>query len=411
MKSINERYPVFITVTALSVIFCFLLLFHACNKSKPYVKLYPETERSYPMLEVKGSYYEIGFAIGENFRDRIKKGFERRSEWFTGLRDYYVHDKDRYFDKLKEESEKHFPNIMEEMRGMADGSGIPFDDLFLLNVKAEMSAKMAAQKREVSGCSTIYLTDSTHKWLFHNEDGNNAYSDLMYIVKATTPSGVTILALTYPGHLMGNGPSINSYGISQTTNYIGSEIFKIGVPRYILNRAPLEAKSLDEAVKLSTFSPRAYAYHHNLGSFTEKRLLSVEVTPDNYQVKEPYGIYFHTNHLILQDTKDYPQDTAYVNSSSMSRYTVIAGEIDNLASRTNICEEDIIKILSNHKNAPFSPCRHPDGDIKGITLSTAFIDIENGVMRIYKGNLCNAYKNDLYTEYRYDKLNTLPDEE
>jgi len=405
LSLLNIRGVLITRITIAVIILQAIVCISCSSKNEFHATLYPETERSYPMLEVEGSYYDIGYAIGDNFKDRIKKGFDRRAEWFESMKEFCKNDRDNYIDKLKEESEKHFPDIMEELRGMADGSGIPFDDLFLFNVKAEIGAKMAAEKPDVAGCSTIHLSDSTHKWLFHNEDGNVAYADLMYVVKATTPSGVTILALTYPGHLMGNGPSMNSNGIVQTTNYIGSAIYKKGVPRYFLNRAPLEAETLDEAVRLSTYTPRAFAYHHNLGSFKEKRLLSVEVTPDNYQVEEPRGIYFHTNHLILPETKDYPQDTAYVNSSSMSRFTVITGETDSLMTRIRICEEDIISILSSHKGAPYSPCRHPDGEIEGITLSTAFFDLDNGIMRIYKGNPCNAYKNDLYTDYRYDDLN------
>ena len=123
----------------------------------------------------------------------------------------------------------------------------------------------------------------------------------MFMVKATPPSGVTFLTLTYPGHLMGNGPGINNHGIIQTTNYIGAMKWKIGIPRYFLNRAVLEARSLEEAVKIVTFHNRAFAYHHNIASVKQKRILSIEVTTDNYQVVEPENFYFHTNHLIQKE--------------------------------------------------------------------------------------------------------------
>ncbi|MCD4744825.1 MAG: C45 family peptidase, partial [Bacteroidales bacterium] len=221
----------------------------------------------------------------------------------------------------------------------------------------------------------------------------------MFMVKATPPSGVTFLVLTYPGILIGNGPGINNYGIAQTTNYIASMQWNTGVPRYFLNRAVLEAKSLDEAIKITTDPNRAFAYHHNLASTAEKRILSVEVTPYNFQIKEPKGIYFHTNHLILEQTKNLPQEDEYVKTSSLSRFSVISKNIKKLPSIKHIRKKDIMDILSSHENAPFSPCRHPEGNVKGRTLSTAIIDINNASIEVYKGNPCKSYPNNFFERY------------
>lgn len=52
--------------------------------------------------------------------------------------------------------------------------------------------------------------------------------------------------------------------------------------------------------------------------------------------------------------------------------------------------EDFLKILSSHEYAPYSPCRHPQEGVPGMTLSTAFYDIGSGGFRLYKGNPCKA---------------------
>ena len=119
-------------------------------------------------------------------------------------------------------------------------------------------------------------------WLFHNEDGNRAYSDIMFVLKATPPSGVTYLSMVYPGIITGNGPSMNSRGIIQSTNYIGSTKSEAGIPRYILGRAVLEAQDLQEAQEIITMEPRAYPYHHNIGSFHDQRYFSLETTPESW---------------------------------------------------------------------------------------------------------------------------------
>jgi hypothetical protein len=61
---------------------------------------------------------------------------------------------------------------------------------------------------------------------------------------------VSYIALVYPGIITGNGPSMNSRGIVQTTNYIGSVKSEVGIPRYIIGRAILEAMYSDKHLAL-----------------------------------------------------------------------------------------------------------------------------------------------------------------
>jgi hypothetical protein len=176
----------------------------------------------------------------------------------------------------------------------------------------------------------------------------------------------------------------------------------MGIPRYILGRAVLEAKDTKEAIDILTMAPRAYPYHHNIGSLTEKNYFSVETTPATWQVKEPQGIYYHTNHLLFEKTKMYKfEEMEYKNTSSISRFKVVEKEIKDLEFDT-ITPANILSILSSHQNAPFSPCRHPLKDVKGITLATTVYDNQNRRMRLYKGNPCQAVPNDLYVDFTTD---------
>ena len=223
----------------------------------------------------------------------------------------------------------------------------------------------------------------------------------MFMIGATPPSGVSFLALVYPLHLIGNGPGFNDFGISQTTNFIACEESRSGVPRYFLNRAVLETKTIDEAVKMVTHPNRAFAYHHNIGSFKENRLVSVEVTPDKYEVFEPDDIYIHTNHLILDKTKNMPQDQEYLRSSSHVRYDVIEENIKNFRAE-DLTGKTMLDILSSHDRKPYSPCRHPEGNIMGQTLASAVIDLKDSSMTIYKGNPCKAVEKDGFTRYKFN---------
>jgi predicted choloylglycine hydrolase len=351
---------------------------------------------------VSGNHYQIGYTIGNYFKREIQLSFKRRKDWFETLKQYVATDTDHFFQHLKTMAERFYPHLMEELRGLSDGSEIPFNDLFLLNVKSEIETRMAINsKPEPPGCSTIYTITEKQKRLFHNEDGHFAYQDTMFVVKATPPSGVTVITLTYPGYLMGNGPSLNSNGIIQTTNYISSGKVKKGIPRYFLGRAILEARTLEQAIRIATHPERAFPYHHNLASFKTGKMISLETTPNSYEIFEPKSLYVHTNHLILDQTKTFPQNSQYVNTSSITRYRTISQALDNISDQTRVNLKEIFQILSSHQNPPYSPCRHPSGNIKGITLSTAVFNILKGTMRIYKGFPCKSFQSKAFSDYSF----------
>jgi len=356
------------------------------------------TEASFPYLEITGSYYDIGYQVGKSFGKNIEAVIRRQKNWNQQLMEIQNSGegkrKSREYHRL---TQKHFPHLIQEINGMADGSGIHFDAIWAICIKSELSAT----EEEPEGCSTIVFKHDDNIWLFHNEDGNMAYDKMMFLVKINPPSGVSFISLVYPGIITGNGPSLNDKGIIQTTNYIGSTESHIGIPRYLLGRALLEASDLDEAINIATLEPRAYPYHHNLGSSAENKYLSLETTPESWEVKEPNGMYCHTNHLLFTKTATYlAEDQEYKQSSSLSRYRVIEQKLKEFADELQN-PEDFLNILSSHINKPYSPCRHPQDDVHGLTLATAFYDFGEGAMRLFKGYPCQAVKNLHFTDLRF----------
>jgi hypothetical protein len=371
------------------------------NQVPARTKYYPGNEKSFEILEIKGSYAQIGYQIGKVFGNHIKKLIERRSKWHYSLLEILGAKE----GKLKSQeyldlTRKHFPHLVKEIEGMAEGAGLHFNAVWALCIKSEL----LAVDTEPSDCSTIYFGDSKRQWLFHNEDGHAAFAGIMFVLKVYPPSGIKYVSMVYPGTITGNGPGMNNKGIIQATNYIGSTESAIGIPRYILGRAVLEANNIKEAMDIVTLELRAYPYHHNICSLLQNRYVSLETTPDHWQAREPKGIYYHTNHLLLEKTRQYLfEDIPYKMSSSISRFQVIQSKIQNLNLK-ELSPVDIIQILALHRNAPFSPCRHPQGEVLGTTLGSAFFDIGRGRFRLFKGNPCEALENNRYVDFYFDKI-------
>jgi len=347
------------------------------------VKRDSESATILPRLEIAGSNYEIGTAIGKRFRKNTLLGLKRRKKWFGELKAAANGDFRKEYEACVAAARKHFAHYVEEIRGWADAAGVPFDDLMVINMWAELTAMR--RSRAEGACSTISLNDGERIILAHNEDGSAAYEDLMFWLEAHPDGGRSFRCLCYPGFIPGNSPGFNDAGIVQTTNYIPCSEWKVGIPRYILDRAILDAKSLDEAVKIATHPERAYGNHHNLASTKERRILSVETTATKHEVHEVHGVYFHTNHLSLPSMKDLPQ---FPGESSLSRHKVLTKETAGWQDAFSVRVSDIVLALCSHEGKPNSVCRHAEHDTDAVTLGTAVFEIPKATFRLYRNNPC-----------------------
>lgn len=378
------------------------LFAHKAKQMKKFVPVKTAADdKAFAVLDVSGSPEQIGLAIGENFGREIKLGLERRKNWFKKLKNYALGQGKTNFEAMLKAASTYTPKAVEEVHGWAKGSGIPFEDLFIINCKSELEA-FIEEKSECAGCSTVVLKDRNRLIVAHNEDGHPAYDDLMFVIRVKPENGANFIAFTYPSVIEGNAPALNKHGLVYTTNYIGCREVKPRIPRYFLDRMVLEAKTIDEALKITQHPERSYAYHHIIASLKEKKAFSIEATPSKYEVKEINGLFLHTNHLILETMKNSPQFDKYIKLSSVPRLESLTKSLGSIKDISSITPETIIAALSSHENKPYSVCRHPEGDINGSTLGTALFTASDSkktqkfTMRLYKNNPCK-HKYEKYT--------------
>jgi hypothetical protein len=345
--------------------------------------------QQFPTIEARGTPFEIGAAVGSMNQRRIRTGIERRQTWFDDLKRFALADRATRIDGFVAAMGKHCPAVLAEIKGMAQGSGLPLDDLLVLNLQCELGA-LIAQGKKSEGCSTFQLAHSGRLLLAHNEDGHDAYQDLLTILRLSPEGRPGITALAYPGIVPGNVPAMTEAGLVLTTNFIGADQVVQAIPRYALGRSLLECGSLDEAIAKSTADQAAYSVHFNLGSTKEKRLVSVDVAVGRSAVQEIRGLNLQTNHFVLPETKEIPQTGMRPGGSSDSRYQVLSRAIARLPGLDLVGEKELVTLLASHEAAtpPYSPCRHPNEKSSGRTLATALFDLISGRFTLYEGNPC-----------------------
>ncbi len=325
----------------------------------------------FPLFEVAASdYFEQGLKIGKAAQRQIQLGLKRRKKWLKELEDFSDQDPVGRFDVFLYLAHESFPQYLDELHGIAQGAEVPFHILFILNLNPELGAMMRLSREE--DCSTVLARVGDRLLLGHDEDGSEHYLGLMYLLRVKAPSGISFLALSYPGIIHGNGPGINSKGIVHTCNYLGGKKWRHGVPRYFIDRAMLEARSMKEAIKFASHPGRAFSQAHNLISLWEKRAVMIEASVDKVSIKEVKGVVPRTNHFLLPPMKNEPQFSAY-QKNSLPRFEALQAELKGIEPK-KISPDQIVHALSSHQNRPVSPCRHKSPKVPGATLGTMLFD-------------------------------------
>ena len=329
-----------------------------------------------PYIEASGTYYEIGCAIGESLKEKMRL----LSGKAQALLEAKAFDWRSFASRVEKRIGKHFPYALEELRGMAAGSGLTLADIILLSSGETVSA--AADK-----CTTVGLLCPEGAFLGHNEDWESGSEDFLYVVKATPKSGAAYLSLAYVGSLAGSAVALNSHGIAFSGNTIlhNEKARQNGMPKDIILRGQVEASSLKEFERLAMFSPRAIA-NHSLAMDRAGAMVSVEVSTRKARSVWPQGWCVHTNHPLYEGMAQL-EERPY--QTSLLRYECASGM---LSSREGFTRDYLERILRCHDNHPDSVCRHPGGketpDVR--TLASAIVDLGAMALDVAAGYPCEA---------------------
>ena len=92
-----------------------------------------------PLIETGGTPYEIGFDVGRGVRDQIQTAAA------STRADYARSNDERVVERIGAyvvATEQAAPELIEELQGMAEGSGVPFAELFVMNATAELNQEV-----------------------------------------------------------------------------------------------------------------------------------------------------------------------------------------------------------------------------------------------------------------------------
>ena len=341
----------------------------------------------YREIEARGHPRELGQAVGEAARNEIS-GF---SEIALERVNLTVNVSSEKAMEVAAASiayvEDYVPDMMEEMRGMSEGSGVSLEDLMLLQVRNQLRADDA-------GCTSFALgpvASNTNASLIGQNWDNDPELDKFTIVLTRRPAGRPAhINVTQAGLIAYIG--LNDAGVSLCLNTLPAPSRELGVPHYFTVRGIYESDSLEGAADAVRRATRAIPA--NIILTTPQGPADFEVTIDDCHIlRDPKNrLVTHTNHCLHPDLVPINEEFAeLINSGPRLERTEQA-----LRTDAPLGVDHLKALLSDHDNHPRSICRHLNDDPgTGIwmTVFSVIMEPEQGRMHVSRGNPCsNPYE-------------------
>ncbi len=343
----------------------------------------------------------FGHEMGRRFADTIRVRFAMSDGLARMLLQVKTPDGRALYDAFVAEHDRLAPLAMAELRGIADGSSIPFEHVFLQNIPLEYAdcyarrgagARTAPRRRLAARgaasrsdhCSDWARCSDTECFIGHNEDNGRESLNRTALVKAAFGRGEaarSFTAYTYLGELPSGAFGFNSHAIGFTLNWLGpTDVRCPGLGRGFISRAMLDASTLDGARALAASAAQSAGHNYQLFDAAARKIVHIEAAPAGLYAARPVGetALFHANQYILLDI---PQ----VIGNSSAHRTARAQQMV-----PPITPADALVALGDQHDAAYpmfhDEASHRAGDLSDWTIASALFDLRRGMMRVYWGN-------------------------
>jgi isopenicillin-N N-acyltransferase-like protein len=352
-----------------------------------------------PMIRVGGSHREMGRQIGQECAEQVRHSIENAHKLLELTYNYL----ELTWDGAQIQARKYipfaqerYPQYVDELIGLAEGANVAFEDVAVVNAMEAVTMDALHLYKCTSLAVNEERTADGHVLVAHNEDWLPEDEQDVYLVHATPEDEASFLAMSYGGLLPNVG--FNEAGIAQCCDSVYPTDSRIGIPRVVVSRAVLGARTLADAVRMVLIPRRAAGYNHLL-AHESGEMYTIEVSARRFAILYGHdGLIVHTNHYLdekMQAIEDEPDELI----STRLRYHRALRLLKQTSKHT-------IKTLQNiqrdHVNYPNSICNHFAEDIypldRETTINAMIIDLTARAMHIAWGNPCVNQYHTYYLE-------------
>lgn len=294
-----------------------------------------------------------------------------------------------------------YPELFEEMTGIARGAQVPVREIVVLNCRGEIvyDAELYRRGRQEQeeapdGCTSYSLTEQAasdgHVYTGQNWDWRHAVRDTIVILRIVQPPKPTVIMQVEAGQIGRHGA--NSHGFALNANGLGGRFDDtVGVPQTIIRRLVLDSASVADALEVLV-KTRAHIASNALLTDRSGFSIDLETTPGAHGWEYPTGgLLVHGNHYQAFVPPQLAANHRPVSPDSLLRVPRAARGLREAATATDV-RKAIHTAMSDHLGSPDSLCGHPDDRLGELsqwsTLLSSCVDLTTGEYYVTPGTPC-----------------------
>jgi hypothetical protein len=287
------------------------------------------------IVRCAGTPRQRGEAHGEALRGLIQATLER---WLAGLRQQDPQDYLREFLRRTDymvAMTSWTPDLLDELRGIAAGATVSFEQLFAYNLLDEEWWFSRTWARPTAGCTVLGWWDAgtDGPLLAQTMDIGSLYDGAQAVLHLQPDDAPEALVFTFAGMIGLNG--CNAAGVGVVVNNLAMLPHAArGLPVAAVVRGALARSSLADAAAFIQRIPHASGQHYALGS--PDGLASFECSADG--VARDAGAtsrVVHTNHPLVAEAPVAGAPTAGL-ANSRARYDFVAGRAGEIGGQADV---------------------------------------------------------------------------
>lgn len=195
------------------------------------------------------------------------------------------------FRAIESASQVEHPDAYAELTALAEGAGVPFDDLLLANLRGDLGAG------DGTGCTDLAWA-GTPSLLGHNEDGAPVFDGIGRLLTLLIDGEPGVCVWWYPGFLPSNTFTLTTHGLVWGIDSVSVVTPSPCAGRHFLARSLQRASTLAEAVSMLRSRASAGGFAYTMGHVGSPMVTVVEKAGDETSVTTvDNGLAWHTNHF------------------------------------------------------------------------------------------------------------------
>ena len=255
---------------------------------------------------VTGTPFETGLALGLAGRDAVHRAVVPSALWqrVTAPAEAPA------IARMDQATRALFPAVHDELRGLAEGLDLPFQQVLAWNARGDLLAGAG------EGCTTVMAPGRTPV-IAHNEDGLPTLRGACFLAELQPAKHPRVMSFCYPGSIPGHSFAVTAAGLVITVNNLRLTGIAAEIPRMVLTRALLAAPDRAAAVALLRAAPPSGGFHLALGQAGEGDIWSVSFGGGDVVCVTRRMPAVHSNHALVE-------------GAALSRQIVTASSHDRL---------------------------------------------------------------------------------